>query len=106
MSQPEASSSVVCAECGGTGWLHVRRSGTEGVVRCPCQKDGQSQRLLSNAKIPGRYIHCSLESFALRPRMTNQSHEKAKIAAEKYVKEYPPPTPWGLLFMGPQGVGK
>ena len=28
------------------------------------------------------------------------------MAAEKFVDEYPMPQPFGLLFMGPQGIGK
>src|SRR6185503_21142334 len=35
-----------------------------------------------------------------------RSIERAKIAAEKYAEEYPMSQPFGLLFMGPQGVGK
>jgi len=37
----------------------------------------------------------------------DRSIEKAKIAAEKFVDEYPMPrVSFGLLLMGPQGVGK
>src|SRR5262249_28043166 len=61
---------------------------------------------LASAKIPARYTHCDLESFDLSSLLTNQSHVRAKIAAEKFVREYPPSMPFGLLFMGPPGVGK
>src|SRR5262249_42702167 len=36
----------------------------------------------------------------------DRSIERAKLAAEKFVEEYPMSQPFGLLFMGPQGVGK
>jgi DNA replication protein DnaC len=42
----------------------------------------------------------------LSARLTNQSHERAKVAAEKFVREYPMSMPFGLLFMGPPGIGK
>ena len=106
MSQSEQTATVICPECGGTGWARVQRSGAEGVARCDCQKKGRAERLLANAKIPARYTHCDLASFELSPRLTNQSHEKAKIAAEKFVREYPSSMPFGLLFIGPPGVGK
>jgi DNA replication protein DnaC len=96
----------ICPECGGTGWSRVRRSGAEGVKRCDCQKRDRAARLLHHAKIPARYTHCDLDNFDLSPRLTNQTHEKAKIAAEKFVAEYPTSMPFGLLFAGPPGVGK
>ena len=95
----------VCSSCGGTGWARVSRDGAEGVVRCECVKSSRSERLLENAKIPLRYAHCELENFDILPS-PDRSIENAKIAAEKFVDEYPMSQPFGLLFMGPQGVGK
>ena len=60
---------------------------------------------MDNAKIPLRYAHCELNEFAI-PHSPDRSLEKAKIAAEKFVDEYPMSPPFGLLFVGPQGVGK
>jgi DNA replication protein DnaC len=34
------------------------------------------------------------------------SIDQAKLAAERFVEEYPMHPPFGLLFMGPQGIGK
>ena len=96
----------VCPACGGTGWARIQRGGANGVARCDCQKRTRSDRLLQQSKIPARYTHCDLENFDLSQRLTNQSHEKAKLAAEKFVREYPSSMPFGLLFMGPPGVGK
>ena len=36
----------------------------------------------------------------------DRSIEKAKIVAEKFVAEYPMSQQFGLLFIGPQGIGK
>jgi len=106
VAESETVTSSVCAQCGGTGWARVQRNGAEGVARCDCLKQNRPERLLATARIPARYTHCDLESFHLNPRLTNQSHERAKIVAEKFVREYPPSMPFGLLFMGPPGVGK
>ena len=95
----------VCSCCGGTGWLRVARGGAEGVVRCECVKTSRVDRLFAHANIPLRYAHCELDNFD-DLRTPDRSIEKAKIAAEKFVGEYPMSPPFGLLFIGPQGVGK
>jgi DNA replication protein DnaC len=95
----------ICSDCGGTGWQKVLRDGVEGVVRCECVKTSRADRLLEHAKVPLRYAHCELDNFdPLSSR--DRSIEKAKLIAEKFVEEYPMSPPFGLLFMGPQGVGK
>src|SRR6266850_1885734 len=95
----------MCSDCGGTGWVRIFRDGAEGVVRCECVKTHRGDRLLEGARIPLRYAHCELGNFDQIPS-AHRSIEKAKIAAEKFVDEYPMSQPFGLLFMGPQGVGK
>ena len=85
--------------------MRVSREGADGVSRCDCIKNARAPRLLETAKIPQRYAHCELENFDILPS-PDRSIEKAKIAAEKFVEEYPMSQPFGLLFMGPQGVGK
>src|SRR2546425_6172828 len=94
-----------CPACRGTGWARVSRDGVDGVVRCECLKVSRADRLLERANIPPRYSHCELESFDV-VRSPGRSIEKAKLVAEKFVDEYPMAQPFGLLFMGPQGVGK
>jgi len=86
--------------------MMVARDGIEGVTRCGCIKRSRAERLVENAKIPQRYAACELNNFELRPPHTNQSLQLAKIAAERFVEHYPMSTPFGLLFMGPKGVGK
>jgi DNA replication protein DnaC len=95
----------ICSVCSGTGWVRVSREGVDGVVRCDCLKSSRPDRLLERARIPQRYAHCELENFEIL-RSPDRSIEKAKIAAEKFVAEYPMAQPFGLLFIGPQGVGK
>lgn len=95
-------STIVCPKCHGTGWDRVERDGVSGVVRCECIKSSRVDRLLANANIPLRYEHCELDNFD----KWNQTTELARIQSEKFVSEYPMAQPFGLLFMGPQGVGK
>ena len=95
----------MCSTCADTGWVRVSREGIDGVIRCECIRGSRAERLLANAKIPQRYEHCELENFDIMPS-PEKTIEKAKILAEKFVAEYPMSTPFGLLFMGPQGVGK
>jgi DNA replication protein DnaC len=85
--------------------MRVSREGADGVSRCECVKNARSGRLLEASKIPQRYAHCELENFDILSS-PDRSIEKAKLAAEKFVDEYPMSQPFGLLFMGPQGVGK
>jgi DNA replication protein DnaC len=98
--------SPICSACGGTGWTRVSREGVEGVVRCDCVKSALFSKLTENARIPKRYEHCELDNFESVKGVTTQKTALAKIAAEKFVEEYPMSPPFGLLFMGPQGVGK
>src|SRR5262249_61049252 len=94
-----------CSRCGGTGWMRVARKGVEGVIRCECAKVARTDRLLEAASIPFRYARCEFENFDVMPS-PDRSIEKAKLAAEKFADEYPMSQPFGLLFMGPQGIGK
>jgi len=65
----------------------------------------RQDRFFAAARIPRRYEHCELSNFDRMPSAKN-SIEKAATAARKFVEEYPMPQPFGLLFMGPPGIGK
>ena len=96
----------MCPLCEGTGWQQVEKDGVSGVVRCDCRKRSRASRILVDARIPERYAHCDLEVFEIGPPLTTRSIEQAKLAAAKFVEEYPMSPPFGLLFMGRPGVGK
>lgn len=96
---------AICPACAGTGWVRVSQSGTDGVSRCECVKSVRSGRLFDTARVPQRYAHCEFENFDIL-KSPDRSIHLAKLAAEKFVDEYPMSHPFGLLFMGPQGVGK
>jgi len=97
-----------CPQCGGAGWRPVDRDGVRLVARCECEKAQHSDSLLKAAQIPRRYEHCAFENFDIRkdPRtgQPNRSLVAAKLYSQKLVEEYP--TDFGLLFVGPTGVGK
>ena len=52
------------------------------------------------AHIPRRYEHCSFENFDKK----NEKLTQAKLLAQGFTDEYP--LDYGLLFVGPNGVGK
>jgi len=97
-----------CPYCEGTGWRPVESDGVRRVARCECEKLVRSESLLKQAQIPRRYEHCAFENFDIRkdPQTghTNRSLVAAKLYSQKLVEEYP--TDFGLLFVGPTGVGK
>jgi len=96
-----------CPECQGTGWKPVEADGVRRVARCTCRETERAEQLLAQARIPRRYEHCAFENFDIRKDKkgsANRSLEAAKLWAERFVEEYP--TDFGLLFVGPTGVGK
>jgi DNA replication protein DnaC len=97
-----------CPQCDGTGWKPVEVDGVRRVAPCDCQNLERSVLLLKQARIPPRYEHCELANFDVRKNLdtgqANPSLMAAKIYAQRFVEEYP--ADFGLLFLGPTGVGK
>src|SRR6516164_6170394 len=97
-----------CVQCEGTGWKPIEAEGLRRVVRCDCTAAQHLERLLQQARIPKRYEHCAFENFDIRKdKETGQENftlRWARNQAEKFVEEYP--VDFGLLFVGPAGVGK
>lgn len=105
-----------CPHCGGTGWKPVEPAppagGPEGVrrvVRCECRLQTALARRLAAARIPPRYEHCDFAGFDISTHDNpafNESLRQARFLAERFAREYPVQADFGLLFMGPCGVGK
>ncbi len=97
-----------CPQCEGTGWKPVENEGVRRVVRCECVASSLTEQLLAQSRIPCRYEHCAFENFDIRKdRASGQANrflEAAKLYAQRFAEEYP--TDFGLLFIGPTGVGK
>src|SRR5882724_13529020 len=90
---------VVCEYCFGTG---TKIDPEKGAVPCPCQTPDRSRKLAAAARIPLRYINCSLDNFKSEQ---NSSQNIAFRYACRLVLDYPA-VDRGLLFMGAAGVGK
>src|SRR5262245_11951363 len=96
-----ASAGDVCTVCGGSGW--ERNAGSDAVRRCRCADTARMERLLGEARIPKRYESCTLESY--ETKKDNPSLGRAKKDVAAFLDKYPI-VDFGLLFLGPCGVGK
>lgn len=106
---PMNTQTKACELCGGTGWKPVEQEGVRRVVPCDCRQETALARRLGAARIPPRYEHCAFENFEVSVHDNpayNQSLQQARLLAEGFAREYPVGTEFGLLFMGPCGVGK
>lgn len=97
----EIQSLEVCPHCSGTGWERDEISGR--VRRCRCVEGVRIQHLLRKARIPSRYEHCDLDSYG--PNPGHKSQKEAMLFVQHFVEKYPL-VDYGLLFLGPCGVGK
>jgi DNA replication protein DnaC len=92
-------STTVCEHCFGTG---TKLDSVKGAIPCPCRTAESSRKLLAAARIPLRYLNCSLDNFKSEQ---NSNQNFAFRYASRLVMDYPA-VDRGLLFMGPAGVGK
>jgi DNA replication protein DnaC len=104
-AHPDLDAPASCPQCDDTGWVRsTADDGASTVVRCICFRTSQIARLLESAGIPPRYHHARLENFAVTSHM-DRSLDEAKVFAQNFVDAFPK-VPYGLLFVGPAGVGK
>lgn len=97
----EIEPSELCPHCSGSGWEPDESSGR--VRRCRCVESVRIQRLLKRARIPRRYEHCDLDLYGPNPNYRSQ--KQAMTFVQTFVEKYPL-VDYGLLFLGPCGVGK
>ena len=97
--RPNDEPDAVCSICFGTG---TKLDPEKGATACLCQTFSRAGRVFRAARIPARYIDCSLDNFIRTP---NSSQDEAFLFACRLVLDYPA-VDRGLLFMGPAGVGK
>lgn len=74
-------------------------------MRCECRLEKRVKRLLQAARIPARYEHCTLAEFSTEFKCADRSLAVARLAAGRFVEEYPL-IKTGLLLIGPIGTGK
>jgi DNA replication protein DnaC len=95
-----------CPLCEGTGWKTLEYPGKASrVTRCDCQLSARTEKLLKAAHLPVRYEHCTLAEFDINFQGIHRSLATARLAAGRFVEEYPLEKT-GLLLIGPIGVGK
>src|SRR5262245_64287157 len=70
--------------------------------RCDCWHDATAKRLITEARIPRRYHHCSLTDFTT---YENETLEDALQRSRQFADDFPV-VPRGLFFLGDPGVGK
>lgn len=105
-SQTPIQTAPECPSCDGTGWKTVDVPGKASrAVRCDCRINSRVVRLLKAAHIPSRYEHCTLADFETDFEGANRSLAAARLAAGRFIEEYPFEKT-GLLLTGPIGVGK
>lgn len=94
-----------CPDCGDSGWRSDDAGGA--VRRCECTSPARTERLIADARIPRRYRHCSFENFTtdFSTSQGGRTLEEAKHACSQFVEAYPE-VRFGLMLMGPPGVGK
>ena len=93
----------ICPLCNGTGWKPAEASNLGGrVTRCDCWRESVTRRLLSDARIPRRYHHCTLNDFIT---YDNETLEEALVRSRKLADAFPV-VERGLFFLGEPGVGK
>lgn len=107
MAFPSAAQSAPeCPICSGSGWKTLEIPGkARRVTRCDCYFARRNERLLTRARIPPRYEHCSLETFWTRSSDIDVSISEALLCAEFLATRYPSEKT-GLLLCGDIGTGK
>lgn len=99
---PGTRATGACTRCGGTGFEMIESpDGVTRARRCLCLGADRVERLLRESRIPRRYQGCSFEEFA----DLSTSLTLAKLRIRRFVEEYPIHD-FGLLLLGPCGVGK
>lgn len=93
-----------CPICGDSGWVSAPGDDAGAVVRCECYQSATIDRRLQAAGIPPRYRHARLGNFDVMPHM-HRSLDEARVIAQNLIDAFPD-VPYGLLFVGPAGVGK
>ncbi|HTS10234.1 MAG TPA: ATP-binding protein [Candidatus Eisenbacteria bacterium] len=102
----------ICPLCEGTGWKTVSKGSNDAsindrrVTRCDCQLRSRAQSLLAAARIPRRYEHCELASYATDFPGADHSLSEAHLITSSFVREYDPRGDKGLLIVGEIGTGK
>jgi DNA replication protein DnaC len=92
---------MTCPLCNDTRWKSIVADGVETVVRCDCWRDELASRMLKEARVPPRFARAELENFEHDMDTQRDAWRRARAFVEAF-----PVVDRGLLFYGPNGVGK
>jgi DNA replication protein DnaC len=104
MSMPEE----LCPICEGAGLRVVERAdGTRVAQPCACRTERGWGRAFDRARIPKKFIDCTLEDYVPNYSGNNPTLNAAILQARNFVKAYPHETYGkGLMLVGEIGTGK
>ena len=92
---------MACEICDDTTWKTIIIDGVSRVTRCDCIRESSAARLLADARIPRRYLHCDFTNYlAYNEHLTRALQHATRLADAFPVVER------GLFLQGPPGVGK
>jgi len=93
-----------CLLCDDTGWKPLDTSSGEGakqVERCDCWREIAGRQRVAGARIPKRYLHCTIDNFTAYNETLERAASKARVLADTF-----PSVDRGLFLEGQPGVGK
>lgn len=93
---------MACTVCDDSGWKSTVVDGVSRVSRCDCIRESTGERLLTHARIPKRYEHCTFENFSCY----SNEHLKNALSYASQLAERFPVVDKGMFLLGPPGVGK
>ena len=97
-----------CPLCEDRGMrIVVEKNGRQHAEPCICREKRRGEQVMSRARIPMRYQHCDLESYAFDFAGANPALRRAYMLVRRYLNDFPLGIDGtGLLFTGSIGVGK
>ncbi|MBI3451041.1 MAG: ATP-binding protein [Acidobacteria bacterium] len=98
-----------CPICFGTGFRVAERPGgrSSAATVCECRRARRASELMKLARIPRRYESCSFGTFLPQDASQESALAQTRAFVDSYtVLKVQDEVEFGLLFLGPPGVGK
>ena len=96
---------IECPKCDGVGLVRVEVKGRWVSKACECQDAKRTAAVLSRAKIPDRYAHCTFANYKANYPGADKSLSAAHMLMRMFAEKYPMETR-GILLTGSIGCGK
>ena len=97
-----------CPICDGSGLrVTIDDRGNRLAHDCSCRIEQRVERVLAKARIPKRYLDCSLANYETAHSSAHSSLGAAAMMAGRFCAAFPLETRGhGILFIGSSGLGK